>query len=62
MSAYTLAPCRHGADEQCLVDPSLIDRHTVALAEPDDLSRLQAELLRQLGGREVVRHPVLLDV
>src|SRR5689334_3343565 len=42
--------------EQRLVDLAVIDRDVMLVAEPDDVLALQVGLLRQLFGRQVIRH------
>src|SRR5437764_4139662 len=53
---------RHGSEglelrlEQGLVDLPLVDRDALLDTEADDLAALDAQLLRQLVRRQVVRH------
>src|SRR6266550_4555211 len=42
--------------EQCLVDLALVDGHAFLDADADDLLAVDPQFLRQLLGREVVRH------
>ncbi len=48
--------------EQRLVDLPLVDRDRLLDAESDDLLTVDSELLRQLLGRQVVRHGLLLSL
>jgi len=42
--------------EERLVDLALVDRHTFLDTDADDLLAVDPQFLRQLLGREVVRH------
>src|SRR3954454_5568528 len=46
--------------EEGLVDLAVVDRHVLLEAEPDDLLAIHAVLLRELLGRQVIRHPFYL--
>jgi hypothetical protein len=58
LCACRLELCR----EESLVDLPLIDRNTLLEAETDHLLAIHVHLLRQLLGRQVVRHALLLSL
>src|SRR4029079_18829291 len=45
--------------EQILVDLALVDRDALRDTEPDDRLAVHVELLRELLGRQVIRHRAL---
>src|SRR6478672_5785091 len=45
--------------EERLVDLAVIDRYVLLETQPDDLLAVDSVLLRELLGRQVIRHPFL---